>query len=107
MNKNAATLDVVDDDCDITHCRRAETALEEGESRFRALCEASLAGIYIVQDGRIRYANPALARMLACTPGELNGVSPLACIHPEDRSIAEENRRRRRTQRMGMVDSLR
>ena len=37
------------------------TALAESESRFRALCEKSLAGIYIVQDGCLKYANAAMA----------------------------------------------
>jgi len=83
------------DNRDIRHRQRGGTASEEGENRFRTLCEASLAGIYIVQDGRIRYANPALARLLACTPDELNGTFPLGFIHPEDRPVAEENMRRR------------
>lgn len=34
-----------------------------GESRFRALVEQSLVGIYIIQDGLVRYANPGMARM--------------------------------------------
>jgi len=75
--------------------RRVDTALQESESRFRALCEASLAGIYIVQDGLIRYANPALARMLGREPDELNGVCLLAMVLPEDRALVQEHMRRR------------
>jgi formate hydrogenlyase transcriptional activator len=80
---------------DISDRMRASVALKESESRFRALCEASLAGIYIIQNGRIKYANTALGQMLACEPDELDGISPLVCIHPGDRAIVEENMRRR------------
>ena len=80
---------------DISDRTCAETALEESENRFRALCEASLAGIYILQDGCIRYANPALAQILAREPEELNGTSLLDFVHPDDHALVEENQRRR------------
>jgi formate hydrogenlyase transcriptional activator len=80
---------------DITDRERVDSALKESESRFRTLCEASLAGIYIVQGGSIKYANPALARILGREPDELNGASPLAFFYPDDRAIAEESMRRR------------
>ena len=50
-------------------------SLMEFENRFRTLCAASLAGVYIVQDGRIKYANAAFAQMLASEPDELNGAA--------------------------------
>lgn len=46
---------------DITELKRSEITLRDSESRFRALVEQSLAGIYILQGDRIRYANPAFA----------------------------------------------
>lgn len=70
-------------------------ALSESESRFKALCEASLAGICIVQDGSIRYANPALARMWGGTSDQLSRLSPLTFVHPDDRGLVEESIRRR------------
>lgn len=85
----AAEAPVIDDTQD------ADTALKESEGRFRTLCEASLAGIYILQDGRIRYANPALAQILAVGPEQLIGTSPLAFVHPDDRALVEEHWRRR------------
>ena len=66
---------------------RADSALVEGECCFHTLCEASLAGIFIVQSGSIKYANPVLARMLGYGPGELLGVSPLALTHADDRDL--------------------
>ena len=70
-------------------------SLMEFENRFRTLCAASLAGVYIVQDGRIKYANAAFAQMLASEPDELNGSPFLAFVHPDDRArVAERGRRR-------------
>jgi formate hydrogenlyase transcriptional activator len=82
--------------------RTAETALRERESHYRALCEKSLAGIYIVHDGRLKYVNAAMGELLACAPGELDNVSFLDFVHPDDRAVVEENMRRRLT---GEVDT--
>lgn len=73
----------------------SEVAWSLREYHFRILCEKSLAGIYIVQDGCIKYANPALALILACQPEQLNGVSPLDFVHPDDRGHVREHMRRR------------
>ncbi len=74
---------------------RMAAAQQEGESFFRVLCERSLAGNYIVQDGHIKYANSALARILDSTVEKLIGRSPLDFIHPEDRPRVQENMRMR------------
>ncbi len=66
---------------------RADSALAESECCFHTLCEASLAGIFIVQNGSIKYANPVLARMLGYGLGELLGVTPLGLTHADDRDL--------------------
>lgn len=48
---------------DITDIKRAEAGLREREGLFRALVEQSLAGIYIIQQGRLCYINPGFARL--------------------------------------------
>ncbi len=66
------------------------------QSRYRAFTEANLAGIYVLQDGRVRYINPALCRMLGYREDEVvdrMGVDEL--IHPDDRAMVMENIRRR------------
>ncbi|MBU2569198.1 MAG: PAS domain S-box protein [Gammaproteobacteria bacterium] len=49
---------------DISELKHAEQSLRNSEERFRALVEQSLAGIYIIQDNRFRYINPAFASIL-------------------------------------------
>ena len=66
------------------------------QSRYRAFTEANLAGIYVFQDGRVRYINPALCRMLGYREDEVvdrMGVDEL--IHPDDRAMVVENIQRR------------
>ncbi len=73
-----------------------EAALRESEGRFRLLSEASLAGVYLIQDGLIRYVNPTAARMFGYTPEEvMDRLSPLAVVAPEDREMVQEHIRRR------------
>jgi two-component system, cell cycle sensor histidine kinase and response regulator CckA len=89
---------------DITDRNQAEERINESEARFRTLSENSLTGIYIVQNGRVTYVNPALATMLGYEVAELIGTDPLDLFHPDDRPIVAENYRRRVA---GEVDSLR
>ena len=64
--------------------------------RFSALAESSLIGIYLIQDGRFRYVNPALAEMFGYAIEELvDRMGPLDLAHPDDRPVLAENLRRR------------
>ncbi len=49
---------------DIADRKRAESALVESEEKYRHVVERANDGIAIVQEGKVKYANPALARML-------------------------------------------
>ncbi|MFN3763406.1 MAG: GAF domain-containing protein, partial [Anaerolineae bacterium] len=73
-----------------------EAALRESEERFRLMTEHALAGVYLIQDGRLRYVNPAGARMFGYEPEELiDRRSPLDVVAPEDREQVAEHIRRR------------
>jgi PAS domain S-box-containing protein len=49
---------------DVSDRRRTNEALLESERRFGSLMQQSIAGVYIVQDGELVYANTRLAEML-------------------------------------------
>lgn len=71
---------------DITEQERARTALRESEAKFRALAEDAPVGILLIQDGRLGYANKALARMYGYTPEEItNQIYIDELVHPADR----------------------
>ncbi len=58
---------------DITELRRAEDELSEIKERFRVLAESSLTGIYLTEQDRFTYVNPALAKMFGYEVAEVVG----------------------------------
>lgn len=66
---------------DITDRRRAEEALKESENKFKDLAEKSMVGIYLLQDGKFRYANSRCAEIYGYTHPELMlGLDPSKAI---------------------------
>jgi PAS domain S-box-containing protein len=81
-DRNGKLIGICANGTDITSRKRAEADLSAAEAKFRALVESSLAGIFIVQNGIVMYANPELGRMLGYSQGELTGrkLEPLLWI---------------------------
>jgi diguanylate cyclase (GGDEF)-like protein/PAS domain S-box-containing protein len=76
---------------DITETRAAEVALREREEYFRQLIENAHDAIVVVSmEGTVKYASPALGRLLGYSPEELVGVDALELVEPEDREILIE-----------------
>ena len=73
----------------------SQKTLRDSEELFRTLTENSLAGIYLIQDGRITYANQALAQISGYSVAELIGASPLMIVDPADHALVIESMRRR------------
>jgi diguanylate cyclase (GGDEF)-like protein/PAS domain S-box-containing protein len=63
---------------------------------FDALVEGSMAGVYVVQDGRLVYANRRMAEIFGYEPGELMALpSVLDLVAESDRATVQEMIRRR------------
>lgn len=66
--------------------------LSESEKRFRMLTESSLAGVYIIQDNKFKYANPALLSLFGYTSDEvIDKLGPNDFTHAESREIVNAN----------------
>ncbi len=80
---------------EITERKRAQEALAAAEARYRGLVEQSLAGIYILQDGRFVYVNPRFAEILGYgSAEELLRIDPLDTAPASDHEMMREHRRR-------------
>ena len=81
---------------DITLRKQAEAHLLESEERFHCLVEQSIAGIYIIQDDRIAYANARLAEIFGySSPVEIMGKPAESIVAPEDKELVTSMVRRR------------
>ena len=81
---------------DITNRKLAEAGLRESEERFHSLVEQSIAGLYIIQDGRYAYVNARFAEIFGySSPSELVGQPFETVVAPEDRELAAIKVRRR------------
>jgi diguanylate cyclase (GGDEF)-like protein/PAS domain S-box-containing protein len=74
---------------DVTARRRAEAGLRRREARFRSLVHHARDVVLIVgPDGAVRFANPAVARLLGRRPEELVGTAFAALVHDDDAAVA-------------------
>jgi PAS domain S-box-containing protein len=66
--------------------KRAEEALRESEESYRSLVETSPDAIFLHEEGKFVYLNPAAVRLYgAGTAEELYGKSAFDIVHPDDR----------------------
>jgi diguanylate cyclase (GGDEF)-like protein/PAS domain S-box-containing protein len=72
--------------------RERTSELTESEARFRALAETTSAAIFIVQDGLIRYANPAARFVTGYQPEQLLGMELWRLAHPAYQAPLRESR---------------
>jgi two-component system cell cycle sensor histidine kinase/response regulator CckA len=69
---------------DRTERKRVEQVLAESEEKYRQVVENAEAAIFILQEGKIRFANPQLSRLIGLPNPELIGASFYDLLFPED-----------------------
>lgn len=75
--------------------KSAHAALLETEQQFRSLVEQSIAGAFIVQDGKFVYTNPRFNEILGYSAEDnLLGKEPTEFIVQRDRAAASERMRK-------------
>jgi PAS domain S-box-containing protein len=71
---------------DITERVRAERAVRESEAHYRALVEGSIEGVYILQDGVVRFANQAVCDIFGYpSPASFIGRTAAMFLAPDER----------------------
>ncbi len=70
---------------DIEDRIRSKSALVKSEEKYRLLVENANDAIFVVQGGRIKYANSKTTRMTGYEPAELIEMSFAGLIHSDDR----------------------
>ncbi|MEN3010859.1 MAG: diguanylate cyclase [Candidatus Bipolaricaulaceae bacterium] len=72
-----------------------QEALEETLRSLQQFVENELVGVYVIQDGRIVFANAGMSRIGGYTKEELLGRDYRDFVHPEDRAAVQANLERR------------
>ncbi len=83
-NPNSATITTL---ADISPQKSAEEALRASEEKYRVLVERAQEGIFVTQDGLLRFVNPRMAEMLGLNPAELISMPFTAFVHADDRDL--------------------
>ena len=74
---------------DVTELRRAQEALQEREEQYRLLVSTALDAIYILQDGKLVFANPEVERITGLSAAELAETHFSELIHPDDLELTQ------------------
>ncbi len=74
---------VVTSFADISEQKRIEGALRDSEGRFRALTVSSPVAIFILQNEKFVYVNPAFEKICGYSINEISNISMWDIIHPD------------------------
>ncbi|HET9047682.1 MAG TPA: EAL domain-containing protein [Chiayiivirga sp.] len=78
---------------DISDRLASEAALKQSEALYKVLVDSCRDAVFLIQRGRIRFCNQAMADMLGMTREALTGSEYMPLIHPDD--LAAQARRRK------------
>ena len=80
---------------DVTQRKEVVEALRRSEERYRAVIEHVGDGMVVVKDQRFAFVNRRAAEIVQMTVDEMMREGYLHRIHPDDRPIVDDRRRRR------------
>jgi two-component system cell cycle sensor histidine kinase/response regulator CckA len=80
---------------DIEDIKRAEEALRVSEEKYRKVVETAHDGIFIAQDGFIKFPNPQLAIVSGYSLEDLSKKPFLEFVHPDDLELVATTHERR------------
>jgi PAS domain S-box-containing protein len=75
---------------DITERKQVELALAESEKKFRVLAETLASAVFIYQDEKLPYVNPALEKITGYDEDELRDMGYWGFIHPDHREMVRQ-----------------
>jgi PAS domain S-box-containing protein len=70
---------------DITNRKRAEEAFRESELKYRQVVENASEAVYVAQDGKLVFLNPATSTAFGRSAEDLTARPFIEFIHPDDR----------------------
>ena len=85
LYKNGKFIGSISVNLDITERKKAEEKLAESEALFRAIIQYSSAGMFIMQNDKIKLVNPAFLRNVGYSEEEIKKMNYLELIYEEDR----------------------
>jgi len=86
--------------------RRAEEALEESAEKFKLFSEQVLMGVIVLQDGLVKYCNPAMTEIIEYSVDEILGWEYEEfgkVVHPEYLEFAMEQARKKQVGEKNVV----
>jgi len=79
----------------ITERKLAQNALIESEEKYRKLVDNATEAIFIIQEDTVTFSNPKTLEILGCENEQFRALRFNEFIHPDDRQLASDMRRRR------------
>jgi PAS domain S-box-containing protein len=67
------------------------TERKHAEALYRTLADSSQAGVFIIQDRKLKFVNPHVLEYSGYSEEELIGKDSLSFVHPQDRALLREN----------------
>jgi two-component system, cell cycle sensor histidine kinase and response regulator CckA len=76
---------------DVTARKNTEDALLESEEKYRLVVDNANDGIVVIQDGKIKFANPRVVEVCGYTMDELIGMNFIDLVAGEDKDLTLRN----------------